>query len=154
MFTYGKKWTPATREEPQPDGSKGRLEATALLSGQTWSRGRISEAAFTKEIMLFWLTNSMNDITFSLADFLIRSLVVFSLSFEIKCSCLSAFLNCISRRADPRSTEVNRKVSIQPDAAEAEMISSLNGCCYLNTQCFGLCPQFKCWNCYSLWGKR
>lgn len=48
-----KKLTPATHEEPQPDESKGRLKATALLSGQTWSRGRIFEAVITKEIMLF-----------------------------------------------------------------------------------------------------
>lgn len=56
----GKKLTPAAREEPQPDRSKGRMEAAALLNGtakwrkeQTWSRGRIFEAAITKKIMHF-----------------------------------------------------------------------------------------------------
>lgn len=55
-----KNLTPATREEPPPDGSEGSMEAAALLSGtvmgreeQIWSRGRIFEAAITKEIMLF-----------------------------------------------------------------------------------------------------
>lgn len=52
--------TPATREEPLPDGSERSMEAAALLSGtvmgreeQIWSRGRIFEAAIMKEIMLF-----------------------------------------------------------------------------------------------------
>ncbi|KAJ7395951.1 hypothetical protein BTVI_150418 [Pitangus sulphuratus] len=35
----------------------------------------------------------------------------FNLWFEVKCSCLSASLNCISERADPRPIQANRKVS-------------------------------------------
>lgn len=60
MFTYGKKLTSATREEPQPEGSKGRMEAAALFNGtakgrkeQAWNKGMVFEAAITKEMMLF-----------------------------------------------------------------------------------------------------
>lgn len=61
--------------------------------------------------LLFLLQTSWSDLLWSTSA---SVSVEFRPGLEVKCSCLSAFLNCISRRADPPSVQVNTKVSTQP----------------------------------------
>lgn len=67
-------WRATTaRQQERKEGWKTSVSLNETARGteeQLWSRGRIFEAAITKEIMLLCLPNSMNAV--SLADFLIR----------------------------------------------------------------------------------
>lgn len=100
--------------------SMGQREGGRSSSGA--GEGFLKQPSQRKSCSFVSLIPRMLLLTVSLADFLISSAlehmsdsvsVEFSLGLEVKCRCLSVFLNCTSRRAEPTSVQVNRKVSTQ-----------------------------------------
>lgn len=139
LFTYEKKpnqpktsscsslWRDRVWQQERKEGwknqpcSMGQQEGGRSSSGA--GEGFSKQPSQRKSRSFVSLIPWMLLLTVSPADFLIRSAlelmsasasVEFSLGLEVKCRCLSAFLSCISRRADLRSFQVNRKVSTWP----------------------------------------